>query len=70
MIVALPAVTQNSLSEKWWELSDRILSLYIHVIMVHAPKQAVTEKGMQIYFLLYENILALVFECFSMISCQ
>jgi hypothetical protein len=70
MGVALLAIAQNSLSEKWWELSDRILSLYIHVKMVHAPKQAVTEKGMQIYFLLYKNVLALLFECFSMMSCQ
>jgi len=46
MRAALHAITQNSLSEKWWELSGRILSLYIHVQMVHAPKQAVIEKGM------------------------
>jgi hypothetical protein len=47
----------------------RILSLYIHVKMVYAPKQAITEKRMQIYFLLYKNVLALVFECFSIMSC-
>jgi hypothetical protein len=46
MRAALPAITQYSLSEKWWEMSDGILSLYIHVEMLHAPKLAVTEKGM------------------------
>jgi len=49
MRAALHAITQNSLSEKWWELSGRILSLCIHMQVVHAPKQAVIEKGMRIY---------------------
>jgi len=46
MGAALCAITQSNLSENLRELSGRILSLCIHMQMVHAPKQAVIEKGM------------------------